>query len=157
MDIAGIGSIAVTGSTQMFSNSGSGIGIGDNATGLALLPVSVQFVQPRDELWPTVQRESWRRSSQRHIQDGPIMSITRCGILFKGTAVSPSGYRDNPDGLGCTAAVCPFDLETYIHVIRLGRVRDVAIAKFLLIDGHLFGHGALRDCYNRFFRRENLG
>jgi hypothetical protein len=51
----------------MFSNSGSGIGIGDNATGLALLPVSVQFVQPRDELWPTVQRESWRRSSQHHI------------------------------------------------------------------------------------------
>ena len=67
MDIAGIGSIAVTGSTQMFSNSGSGIGIGDNATGLALLPVSVQFVQPRDELWPAVQRESWRRSSQHHI------------------------------------------------------------------------------------------
>ena len=34
MDIAGIGSITATGSTEMFSNSGSGIGIGDNAMGL---------------------------------------------------------------------------------------------------------------------------
>ncbi len=40
MDIAGIGSITVTVSTQMFSNSGSGIGIGD------MQPVLLFFLSP---------------------------------------------------------------------------------------------------------------
>jgi hypothetical protein len=58
---------------------------------------------------------------------------------------SRSGYCDHPDGLSCSLAVYSTDLKAYVDVIRLGRVYDVTIPQFLVIDGNLFTHVAFRD------------